>query len=183
MTGGERTRRRFLQFVGGTTAAVLAGCAGGPGTGGTTNETATSPETTPETATTEGTETTEEPTETTVSGTGATTADEGGEPEEELPPGVSQEQFDSGPVPEQYRTAVSQGGEARDPNNLRAKAEVNFGEAEDLAPPNQRCANCSEFIPFEDSDVFGACAKVEGYVATEDWCALWEELPETTTQS
>lgn len=103
-----------------------------------------------------------------------------GENGEELPEGVSEEQFREGPVPEAYRTATSIGGERRDPNQLVAKSAVNFGEADEVAeaPEGQTCANCHEFVADKNGDGYGACTRVEGYIGGEDWCALWESAEE-----
>jgi hypothetical protein len=106
-----------------------------------------------------------------------------GETEEERPEGVSEAEFVSGPVPPAYREAESIGGETRDPDALTSKDAAKFQEASDaveagLADPDQSCINCSEFIPDKNGDGFGACAKVEGYIGPEDWCALWESLGE-----
>ena len=102
------------------------------------------------------------------------------EHEEELPPGVSMEEFVRGPVPEVYRTALSQADERRDPDDLRTKEAVRFAEAEDseFAGPGQSCENCAEYIPDKNGDGFGACTKVEGYVGPEDWCTIWESIEE-----
>ncbi|MDZ7689423.1 MAG: high-potential iron-sulfur protein [Halobacteriales archaeon] len=105
--------------------------------------------------------------------------------DEELPEGVSEEEFVSGPVPDEYLTAVSLGGEERG-EDLHAKADVRFSEydeaTEDAAhQPGRSCANCADYIPDKNGDGFGACAEVEGYIGPEDWCSLWEELPEPET--
>lgn len=122
----------------------------------------------------------------TVVGVAGCTGADGGSGEEgaeELPEGVSEEEFERGPVPEAYRTATSQAGEKRDPDALVSKEDVQFQEAPDaveagLAEEGQSCENCAEFIPDENGDGFGACAKVEGYIGPEDWCALWESIEE-----
>jgi len=106
--------------------------------------------------------------------------DTGGD-DEELPEGVSAEEFETGPVPEQYRTATSQGDETRDPDALVSKADAQFQEAEEaveegLAQEGNSCGNCADFIPDQNGDGFGACSEVEGYVDEADWCALWEEF-------
>jgi len=155
----DGTRRTFVRGAIGVSLVGLAGCTGGDGSGVE--------------ATTDG-------------GAGGTTAVGGTAGVEERPEGVSAEEFVSGPVPEPYRTATSQGGETRDPSNLRTKAAVQFQEASDavaagLARQGNSCENCAEFIPDQDGDGFGACAKVEGYVASEDWCVLWEAMGEEET--
>jgi len=143
----ERTRRRVLRLGGSVAAIGIAGCLGGP-TGGTESPTPTG---------------------------------DAEDEEEELPEGVSEEEFETGPVPEEYRTATSQAGEERDPDSLVTKESVQFQEAADaveagLVEEGRDCGNCEEFIPDQNGDGFGACAKVEGYVGAEDWCTLWEAI-------
>jgi hypothetical protein len=104
-------------------------------------------------------------------------------PEPETPEGMSEDELATAEVPETYRTATSQGGEERDPNELRTQEAVALMEsvdaaAEGVSPPGRSCGNCSEFIPDRNGDEWGACAKVEGYVAVEDWCSIWEGLGE-----
>jgi len=104
------------------------------------------------------------------------------EEEEERPEDVSEEEFVSGPVPEVYRTATSLGGEERG-EDLQTKERVRFVEYEDAQEdaahqPGRCCANCADYIPDRNGDGFGACAEVEGYIGPEDWCSVWEELPE-----
>jgi hypothetical protein len=110
-----------------------------------------------------------------------TTSDEEGGAE--LPPGVSEEEFESGPVPDVYQTATSLGGESRDPDGLVPKSDVTFSEfaeaqENDLHQAGTCCANCADYIPDTNGDAFGACAEVEGYIDGEDWCTIYEELPE-----
>lgn len=97
---------------------------------------------------------------------------------EQLPEGVSEEEFRSGPVPEAYRTADSQAGNPRVPDDLVPKADVQFQEASDaveegLTQEGNDCANCAEYVPDTNGDGYGACAAVEGYIGPEDWCSLW----------
>jgi hypothetical protein len=104
-----------------------------------------------------------------------------GLPEPEVPEGMSEDELATAEVPEAYRTASSQGGEERDPDSLQTQEDANLMEsveaiADGTAQPGQSCGNCAEFIPDENGDTWGACAKVEGYVAVEDWCAIWEPL-------
>ncbi len=104
-------------------------------------------------------------------------------PEPEVPEGMSEDELATAEVPEEYRTAESQVGEARDPDNLLAQADVNLSEsveviAEGTAQPGQSCGNCAEFIPDKNGDTWGACAAVEGYIAVEDWCTAWEPISE-----
>ncbi|MDY7083307.1 MAG: hypothetical protein SXQ77_13100, partial [Halobacteria archaeon] len=90
-------------------------------------------------------------------------------------------EFETGPVPEMYTTAVSQAGEERNPENLVAKESVQFGEVSESRDnpewsEGESCETCAEYIPDKNGDGFGACAKVEGYIGSEDWCVLWESL-------
>ena len=105
------------------------------------------------------------------------------EDDEELPAGVSKEEFERGPVPDVYMSATSLGGEQRNPDELRTKADVSFSEYEealenDAHQPGTCCANCADYIVDKNGDTFGACAEVEGYIGGEDWCMIYEELPE-----
>jgi len=106
-------------------------------------------------------------------------------PEQSVPDGLSEDELATAAVPDEYRTASSQAGEQRDPDDLQTQADVNFIEsveaiAAETAPPGQSCGNCAEFITDQNGDTWGACAKVEGYVAVEDWCSLWEQISEET---
>lgn len=147
---GYRTwdRRHYLVATAGL--AALSGCLGGTEDGGRTDTTRSATET---------------------------------DDDEELPEGVSREQFEHGPVPEAYRTATSQGGKRRNEAELVPKADVQFSEYDEALGngahrPGRCCANCAEFVPDRDGDGWGACAKVEGYVAAEDWCSLWQHVTE-----
>ena len=96
---------------------------------------------------------------------------------------MSEAELATAEVPEEYRTASSQVGESRDPADLFSHEEVNLMESVDaieegIAPPGQSCGNCAEFIPDKNGDTWGACAKVEGFIAVEDWCAVWEHVSE-----
>lgn len=104
-------------------------------------------------------------------------------PEPEVPEGMTEADLATAAVPEAYRTAASQAGETRDPADLQTQAAVNLTEsveatAEGVAPPGRSCGNCAEYIPDTNGDGWGACAKVAGYVAVEDYCAIWEHVSE-----
>ena len=106
-----------------------------------------------------------------------------GLPEPEVPAGMSEDELPTAEVPEEYRTASSQAGEERDPDALQSQDDVQLTEsveaiADGPAQPGQSCGNCAEFIPDKNGDTWGACAKVEGYIAVEDWCAIWEPVSE-----
>jgi len=152
----SESRRTFVRFAGAATLLSVAGCAGAP---------------------TDGSDSTASPTEDGEDGHA-----------EERPEGVSAEAFVHGPVPDAYRTASSQAGEERDPENLQTQADVQFQEAAEaveagLAQEGNRCGNCAEFIPDQNGDGFGACAKVEGYIAADDWCVIWESIEEAQSGS
>lgn len=102
-------------------------------------------------------------------------------PEPSVPADLSESELPTAQVPEEYRTADSQGGEEREPDDLRSQESVELTEsveaiADGIAQPGQSCGNCAEFVPDKNGDGWGACAKVEGYVAVEDWCSIWEHL-------
>jgi len=104
-------------------------------------------------------------------------------PEPEVPEGMSEEELATAEVPAEYRTANSQTGEERNPDDLQSQENVRLMEsveaiADGPAQPGQSCGNCAEFIPDENGDTWGACAAVEGYVAVEDWCTIWEPVSE-----
>ena len=104
-------------------------------------------------------------------------------PEPSVPEGMSESDLATAQVPEAYRTATSQGGEARNPEQLSTQAAVEVTESVDAiadgdADPGQSCGNCAEFIPDQNGDTWGACAAVEGYLASEDWCLVWEHVSE-----
>lgn len=109
-------------------------------------------------------------------------------PEPEVPAGMTADELATAEVPAEYRTASSQAGEERDPNDLLAQADVSFGEsveqiAEGVARPGMSCGNCAEFVPDMNGDGWGACAAVEGYIAVEDWCSRWESISEELSEA
>lgn len=159
------SRRHYLIATVGI--AALSGCTGGGGGGQGEPETA-------DRAT--------EPTRT-VDEDGADDEDEDEDEAEELPEGVSREEFDHGPVPAVYASATSIGGEVRNPDALLTKSDVQFSEYDEALEnsahqPGRCCANCHEYIIDTNGDEFGACVAVEGYIDGADWCTVWEELPE-----
>jgi hypothetical protein len=106
-----------------------------------------------------------------------------GLPEPEVPEGMSEDELATAEVPEEYRTASSQAGEERDPENLQTQEEVSLMEsieaiADGTTPPGQSCGNCADYIPDKNGDSWGACSAVEGYVAAEDWCTAYESISE-----
>lgn len=151
------SRRHYLVATGGI--AALSGCAGDNGDDDTATDT-------------------EPPTD--VDGEDDDGADDD---EEERPEGVSEEEFERGPVPDVYVSATSLGGEQQNADDLLAKADVAYSEYDEALEqsghqPGRCCANCADFIPDKNGDGFGACAEVEGYIDGADWCSVYEELPE-----
>lgn len=142
----ERTssRRRFLRLTGGSAVGALAGCSGGGGGGGT--ETASPTPTPTATSTRQG------------GGGGGGGGGSGG----------SGSGDGLGPVPDQYRTATSQGGVQRNPDALSKKSVVNY-----QSEPNdgEQCSGCMFFIPDMNGDGLGACAIVEGMIEPTGWCS------------
>lgn len=146
----------MLQLTSSAALLGLAGCSGG-GDGGDSTET--------------------------TSGGGGTETTSGEDGGEELPEGVSQGEFETGPVPEAYMRAMSLGSETRDPDDLNTKDDVNFSEYDEATEqgthqPGRSCGNCGDYIPDKTGDGFGACAEVEGYIDRADWCTIYEGLPE-----
>ncbi|WP_338742184.1 high-potential iron-sulfur protein [Haloplanus salilacus] len=163
MRSPDKTRRRFIQVTSSTTLVGLAGCTGGGDTDGSQPDTEADTEQTEAPSDEEG--------------------EEGDQHEEELPDGVSEEEFEQGPVPQVYQSSVSLGGEDRQGDNLTPKADVQFSEFDearerDAHQPGTCCANCADFIPDKNGDTFGACAEVHGYIDGADWCTVYESLPE-----
>lgn len=78
-----------------------------------------------------------------------------------------------GPVSSQYETAESIDGISRDPDDLVDKP----GSAYQCFPQGyQLCANCRYFIPSQSGQKeAGACVRVEGWIRSQDWCALYAE--------
>ncbi len=75
------------------------------------------------------------------------------------------------PVPDGMEECVSIEGVERDPDDLMSKEDVAY----ETNPRNyQLCANCSFFCPSQTTDPFGACTEVEGAVASQHWCAIWD---------
>lgn len=78
-----------------------------------------------------------------------------------------------GPVPEKYRHATSQLDIQREPESLLSKADANYQHE-----PNDgdQCSSCGFFIPPEEGDCLGSCARVEGLIEPWGWCESyrWE---------
>jgi hypothetical protein len=75
-----------------------------------------------------------------------------------------------GGVPDQYRTAASQGGQQRDPENLATKDALNY---QDSPKNDQRCSGCTYYIEDKNGDGMGACTLVEGTIDPEGWCSSY----------
>ena len=102
-------------------------------------------------------------------------------PEPAVPEGMAEADLATAEVPEPYRSADSQVGVTRNPDDLLTQENVRLMEsveaiADEIARPGQSCGNCAEYIPDKNGDGWGACARVEGYVAVEDWCAVWRSV-------
>lgn len=102
-------------------------------------------------------------------------------PEPEVPAGMEESELATAEVPEPYRSAESQVGETRTPGDLRTQEAVSLTESVEAieagtATPGSSCGTCAEFIPDKNGDGWGACAKVAGYIAVEDWCTIWEHV-------
>ncbi len=74
-------------------------------------------------------------------------------------------------VPDELAECEDLEGNERDPNDLEPKDEVAYTTNPESY---QLCANCAYFCPSETSDTWGACSVVEGVIASQHWCALWE---------
>jgi hypothetical protein len=74
------------------------------------------------------------------------------------------------PVPEEYRTATSIGGQERDPGGLSTKESLNYQtEPKD----GQQCSGCTFYVEDKNDDGMGACTLVEGKISPSGWCASY----------
>ncbi len=153
-------RRDFLKAAGATSIAGLAGCTGGGG-GGNGGDTGGDGG---------GDMGGNESGGDTGGDTGGDSGGNGGGGTTGLPEGVSQEQFDTGPVPDAYSTATSIGGTTRNPDTLQAKSGVSY-QAEPSS--GDQCNGCVQYIEDQNDDGYGACALVEGYIHPQGWCSLY----------
>lgn len=76
-------------------------------------------------------------------------------------------------VPDQYRTATSQGGQERDPDGLSSKDALNY---QDSPNDGDQCSGCTFYITDMNGDGMGACTLVEGNIDPEGWCASFSEF-------
>lgn len=164
----RKSRRTVLQLAGSAAIAGLTGCTSNNGTEGqgaaTTEATksGTSPDsggraTTDESETTLGTADGTDSADTATDGADTKTTNNG-------TPALS------GPVPEVYRTATSQGGTKRSSDALQPKNAVQY----QTQPKNsQQCSGCMFYIPDKNGDGLGACSVVEGYIQPAAWCASY----------
>lgn len=95
-----------------------------------------------------------------------------GEEQDQIYPGSL-----NAPLPEGYEDCVSVDGEARNPDGVSAKEEVDY----QLHPNHngngngtEMCANCTFFCPSNGQSRWGGCAVVAGGIRSQDWCALWQ---------
>jgi hypothetical protein len=84
--------------------------------------------------------------------------------------GNSQNNEQSGSVPKPYRTATSQGGMKRKPNNLTSKSGANY---QPNSSHKQTCSTCRYYIPDKNNDDLGACSLVKGDIKPKAWCTLY----------
>jgi hypothetical protein len=102
-------------------------------------------------------------------------------PEPAVPEDMTEDDLATAEVPDEYRTAASQVGETRTPEELESQESAGLTESveaieDGAATPGESCGNCAEFIRDKNGDGWGACARVEGYIAVEDWCERWEHV-------
>ncbi|MDY6775071.1 MAG: high-potential iron-sulfur protein [Halobacteria archaeon] len=154
-------RRDFLKAAGATSIAGLAGCTGGGGGGGSGGDTGGNGgggSSGGSSGSTGGNE------------SGGSSGGSSGGGTSGLPEGVSQKQFDTGPVPKSERTATSQGGTKRNPKVLQAKSAVGY---QSHPSSGQQCNGCVQYIPDKNGDGYGACALVQGYINPTGYCSLY----------
>lgn len=80
--------------------------------------------------------------------------------------GLSRRQFLGGTVVAAAGAAMMSRASAQS----LAKSAVNYQEE-----PNgeQRCDNCTFWLPGETADAVGGCSMVQGEIAPEAWCAIY----------
>jgi hypothetical protein len=164
----RKSRRTVLQLTGSAAIAGLAGCASNDGTeeqGAATTE-ATENETDPDSG---GRATTGEPEATPEPGDGTDSVDTETEETDTIATNNGTPAL-SGPVPDVYRTATSQGGTKRSSDALQSKSAVQYQPQ----PKNgQQCSGCMFYIQDKNGDGLGACSVVEGYIQPTAWCASY----------
>jgi hypothetical protein len=74
------------------------------------------------------------------------------------------------PVPEEYVTATSLNGRARNPGALAPQSAVQY---RDSPVDGHQCSTCRFYIPDRNGDGRGACSIVEGTVAPEGYCTSY----------
>lgn len=164
----RKSRRTVLQLAGSVAIAGLAGCASNDGAGeqGAATTEATEGGTDPSSG---GRATTGEPEATPGAADGTDSSDTaieetGTKAINNGTPALS------GPVPDVYRTATSQGGSKRSLDALQPKNAVQY----QTQPKNgQQCSGCMFYIPDKNGDGLGACSIVEGDIQPTAWCASY----------
>lgn len=149
MNEDSRDRRRsFRKYAGAAAVSSVAGCLGGNGEASPT-ETATETGTRspPDTATA-----------TPTSAREATT--------HEVP------HPNDGEVPEAERNAEALNGLTRPDDPAENESGIGF---QHTPKEEQRCGNCSQYVPDRTEDGFGACYLVDGKIHPCDYCILWVE--------
>ena len=145
----ERTtnrRRSVLKYAGAAAVSGLAGCAGGNGEATPTETETRSP--------------TDTPTET----ASPTPSSEASTHEVPHP--------NDGAVPEAERNAEALNGLQRPDDPAENKSGIGFQHEPE---GEQYCGNCSQYVPDQTGDGFGACYLVDGKIHPCDYCILWVE--------
>jgi hypothetical protein len=169
----RKSRRTVLQLAGSAAIAGLAGCASNNGTG--EQGAATTEATESGTDSDGGGRATTGESETTPRAAAGTDRDDTATEGTDTKATTSGTPALSGPVPEVYRTAMSQGGSKRSSDALQSKSAVQY----QTQPKNGRqCSGCMFYIPDKNGDGLGACSVVEGYIQPTAWCASYSPYRE-----
>ncbi|WP_080503486.1 high-potential iron-sulfur protein [Halococcus thailandensis] len=163
----RKSRRTVLQLAGSAAIAGFAGCTSNDGTGD--QDAATTESTEGTDSNTGGRATAGEPETTPEAADGADsvgTATEG----TDMKATNNGTPALSGPVPDVYRTATSQGGTKRSSDALQPKNAVQY---QTQPKDSQQCSGCIFYIPDKNGDGVGACSVVEGYIQPTAWCASY----------
>lgn len=152
--GDDWSRRRLVRLGAIASFLTLSGCAGnGDGNEGDTTPTETATPT--DTATPTETPT---PTPATPSPSDAASSHESPHPTDQVPEaeanGNSLNGIERGTPPE-------------------SKDGIGF---QHTPKDEEKCGNCSQYVPDETGDGYGACTIVSGTIHPCDWCQLWVEF-------
>jgi hypothetical protein len=75
-------------------------------------------------------------------------------------------------VPEAERNATALNGLQRSSDPAENKSGIGF---QHTPKGDQYCGNCSQYVPDQTGDGFGACYLVDGKIHPCDYCILWVE--------